>query len=121
MRLTDNFSVAKSKFEADYPQLSEKLLDRTLENFSKEDNILIFPHDLLESPDLEKDGKVLETVSGQIKTQNIIGFLGCGDERLTIHSRFANGDDDYFLHYMLQKVLQLNLTSLDVGLSQEDS
>lgn len=121
MRLTDNFSVAKSKFEADYPQLSEKLLDRTLENLSKEDNIFIFPHDLLEFPDLEKDGKVLETVSGQIKTQNIIGFLGYENERLTIHSRFANGDDDYFLHYMLQKVLQLNLTSLDVGLSQEDS
>lgn len=121
MRLTDNFSVAKSKFEADYPQLSEKLLDRTLENLSKEDNIFIFPHDLLESPDLEKDGKVLETVSGQIKTQNIIGFLGYENERLTIHSRFANGDDNYFLHYMLQKVLQLNLTSLDVGLSQEDS
>ncbi|EMB87353.1 McrC family protein [Streptococcus mutans] len=121
MRLTDNSSVAKSEFEADYPQLSEKLLDRTLESLSQEDNILIFPHDLLDSPDLEKDGKVLETVNGQIKTQNIIGFLGCGDERLTIHSRFANGDDDYFLHYMLQKVLQLNLTSLDVGLSQEDS
>ena len=46
---------------------------------------------------------------------------GRGDERLTIHSRFANGDDDYFLHYMLQDVLQLNLTSLNVGLSQEDS
>lgn len=121
MRLTDNSSVAKSKFEADYPQLSEKLLDRVLESLSQEDNILIFPHDLLDSPDLEKDGKVLETVNGQIKTQNIIGFLGCGDERLTIHSRFANEDDDYFLHYMLQKVLQLNLTSLDVGLSQEDS
>ena len=121
MRLTDNSSVAKSEFEADYPQLSEKLLDRTLESLSQEDNILIFPHDLLDSPDLEKDGKVLETVNGQIKTQNIIGFLGCGDERLTIHSRFANEDDDYFLHYMLQKVLQLNLTSLDVGLSQEDS
>ncbi|WP_019321738.1 5-methylcytosine restriction system specificity protein McrC, partial [Streptococcus mutans] len=121
MRLTDNFSVAKSKFEADYPQLSEKLLDRTLESLSQEDNILIFPHDLLDSPDLEKDGKVLETVNGQIKTQNIIGFLGYENERLTIHSRFANGDDNYFLHYMLQKVLQLNLTSLDVGLSQEDS
>ena len=122
MRLTDNQQkFLKSDFENEFHNLSAQLLDRTLENFSKEDNILIFPHDLLDSPDLEKDGKVLETVSGQIKTQNILGFLGCGDERLTIHSRFANGDDDYFLHYMLQKVLQLNLTSLDVGLSQEDS
>lgn len=119
--MKDNSWISKSKFEADYPQLSEKLLDRTLESLSQEDNILIFPNDLLESPDLEKDGKVLETVSGQIKTQNIIGFLGYENERLTIHSRFANGDDNYFLHYMLQKVLQLNLTSLDVGLSQEDS
>lgn len=122
MRLTDNQQkFLKSDFENEFHNLSAQLLDRTLENFSKEDNILIFPHDLLESPDLEKDGKVLETVSGQIKTQNIIGFLGYENERLTIHSRFANGDDNYFLHYMLQKVLQLNLTSLDVGLSQEDS
>lgn len=122
MRLTDNQQIfLKSDFENEFHNLSAQLLDRTLENLSKEDNIFIFPHDLLEFPDLEKDGKVLETVSGQIKTQNILGFLGCGDERLTIHSRFANGDDDYFLHYMLQKVLQLNLTSLDVGLSQEDS
>ncbi|MCB4948014.1 McrC family protein [Streptococcus mutans] len=122
MRLTDNQQkFLKSDFENEFHNLSAQLLDRTLENFSKEDNIFIFPHDLLEFPDLEKDGKVLETVSGQIKTQNIIGFLGYENERLTIHSRFANGDDDYFLHYMLQKVLQLNLTSLDVGLSQEDS
>lgn len=122
MRLTDNQQkFLKSDFENEFHNLSAQLLDRTLENLSKEDNIFIFPHDLLESPDLEKDGKVLETVSGQIKTQNIIGFLGYENERLTIHSRFANGDDNYFLHYMLQKVLQLNLTSLDVGLSQEDS
>lgn len=122
MRLTDNQQIfLKSDFENEFHNLSAQLLDRTLESLSQEDNILIFPHDLLDSPDLEKDGKVLETVNGQIKTQNIIGFLGCGDERLTIHSRFANEDDDYFLHYMLQKVLQLNLTSLDVGLSQEDS
>ncbi|EMC29866.1 hypothetical protein SMU85_01269 [Streptococcus mutans ST6] len=122
MRLTDNQQIfLKSDFENEFHNLSAQLLDRTLESLSQEDNILIFPHDLLDSPDLEKDGKVLETVNGQIKTQNIIGFLGCGDERLTIHSRFANEDDDYFLHYMLQKVLQLNLTSLDIGLSQEDS
>lgn len=122
MRLTDNQQIfLKSDFENEFHNLSAQLLDRTLESLSQEDNILIFPHDLLESPDLEKDGKVLETVSGQIKTQNIIGFLGYENERLTIHSRFANGDDNYFLHYMLQKVLQLNLTSLDVGLSQEDS
>ncbi|MGT2906481.1 McrC family protein [Streptococcus dentiloxodontae] len=122
MILTDNQQkFPKSDFENEFPNLSAYLLDRTLESLSEEDNIFIFPHDLLASPDLEKDGKVLETVNNQIKTRNIIGFLGCGDERLTIHSRFTDDDNDYFLHYMLQKVLQLNLTSLDIGLSREDS
>ncbi len=50
----------------------------------------------------------------------MIGFLGYGQERLTISSRFSVKGDDYFLHYLLQKVLHINLTSLDVGLSPED-
>ena len=48
------------------------------------------------------------------------GFLGYGQERLTISSRFSEESNDHFLHYLLQKVLNINLTSLDVGLSQED-
>jgi len=50
----------------------------------------------------------------------VIGFLGYGQERLTISSRFSNANNDYFLHYLLQKVLNINLTNLDVGLSSED-
>nr|MBW8204032.1 3-isopropylmalate dehydrogenase [Streptococcus oralis] len=43
-----------------------------------------------------------------------------GQERLTISSRFSDESNDQFLHYLLQKVLNINLTSLDVGLSPED-
>ena len=46
--------------------------------------------------------------------------MGCDQERLTISSRFSDESDDYFLHYLLQKVFNINLTSLDVGLSPED-
>ena len=121
MQLTDNQqALNKEEFITEYPKISQVLLDRTLENLSQEDNIFIFPNDLQYSPDLDKDQKILETVNQKIKTGNVIGFLGYGQERLTISSRFSNERDDYFLHYLLQKVLNINLTSLDVALSRED-
>ena len=121
MRITDNqHKIIKEDFVAEYPKLSQAVLDRTLDNLSKEDNIFIFPNDLMNSPDLDKDQKILETVNQEIKTGNVIGFLGYGQERLTLSSRFSDGSNDHFLHYLLQKVLNINLTSLDVGLSPED-
>ena len=121
MRITDNqHKIIKEDFVAEYPKISQLLLDRTLGNLSQEDNIFIFPSDLEYSPDLDKDQKILETVNREIKTGNVIGFLGYGQERLTISSRFSNESDDYFLHYLLQKVLNINLTSLDVSLSREE-
>ena len=121
MRITDNqHRIAKEDFVAEYPKLSQALLDRTLDNLSREDNIFIFPNDLTHSPDLDKDQKIFETVDQEIKTGNVIGFLGCGQEKLTISSRFSDESNDHFLHYLLQKVLNINLTSLDVALSRED-
>ena len=121
MRITDNqHRIAKEDFVTEYPNLSQALLDRTLDNLSREDNIFIFPNDLMNSPDLDKDQKILETVNQEIKTGNVIGFLGCGQERLTISSRFSDEYNDHFLHYLLQKVLHINLTSLDVALSREE-
>ena len=121
MRITDNqHIIAKENFITEYPKLSQALLDRTLDNLSREDSIFIFPNDLKHSPDLDKDQKIFETVNQEIKTGNVIGFLGYGQERLTISSRFSDESNDHFLHYLLQKVLNINLTSLDVSLSPED-
>lgn len=121
MRITDNqHKIAKEDFFAEYPNLSQALLDRTLDSLSIEDSIFIFPNDLINSLDLDRDQKILETVNQEIKTGNVIGFLGYGQERLTIASRFSDESNDHFLHYLLQKVLNINLTSLDVGLSPED-
>ena len=121
MQLTDNQqALNKEEFITEYPKISQVLLDRTLDNLSQEESIFIFPNDLKNSPDLDKEQKILETVNQKINTGNVIGFLGCGQERLTISSRFSSKSDDYFLHYLLQKVLNINLTSLDVGLSREE-
>ena len=121
MRITDNqHKIVKEEFVEGYPKLSNLLLDRTLESLSQDERVFIFPNDLKNSPDLEKDQKIFETVNQKIKTGNVIGFLGCGQERLTISSRFSDESNDHFLHYLLQKVLHINLTSLDVALSRED-
>ena len=121
MQLTDNQqALNKEEFITEYPKISQVLLDRTLDNLSQEESIFIFPNDLKNSPDLDKEQKILETVNQKINTGNVIGFLGCGQERLTISSRFSSKSDDYFLHYLLQKVLNINLTRLDVGLSREE-
>ena len=121
MRITDNqHKIVKEEFVEEYPKLSNLLLDRTLESLSQDERVFIFPNDLKNSPDLEKDQKIFETVNQEIKTGNVIGFLGCGQERLTISSRFSDKYNDHFLHYLLQKVLHINLTSLDVALSREE-
>lgn len=48
-----------------------------------------------------------------VKTGNLAGFIGLNDMYIAIRSRFGteNGDD-YFLHYMLKKVLSVNLFNL---------
>lgn len=118
MRITDNqHQIDKQAFQASYPYLTKHLLDIPLKQLAKEKNILVFPHDLQDCPDLDKDAKIVETVGNHLKTSNLIGFFGYKTDRLTIHSRFSQGEQDYFLHYMLQKVLQINLTNLNTSLS----
>jgi 5-methylcytosine-specific restriction endonuclease McrBC regulatory subunit McrC len=49
-----------------------------------------------------------------------MGFIGRNDTRLTITSRFAQDDNhDYFLHYMLGKILSLNIVNLDTTTDRE--
>ncbi len=44
MQLTDNQqSISKEEFIAEYPKISQALLDRTIDNLSQEDSIFMFP------------------------------------------------------------------------------
>ena len=54
-------------------------------------------------------------------TGNIMGFVGYNGTQICIRSRFAeDGGKDYFLHYMLQKVLCLNVLNLDFQSDREN-
>ena len=120
MRVKDNHTYSKYEFVSEYPLLSDKLLDKTLLTLSQNENLLVFPHDFLTVDDMDHDSKIVETVNDTIKTQNIIGFIGYQGEQLDIHSRFSDGNDHYFLHYMLQKVLNINIVNLDTQLSMKE-
>ena len=80
--------------------------------FDDNPNLLIFPQNLEEYGDKIGKEYVCEVRDGKLFTRNIMGFIGCGDTKVRIHSRFAQGEDDYFLHYMLQKVFAINLFDL---------
>lgn len=50
-----------------------------------------------------------------------MGFLGCGDERLIIESRFCGEEEDYFFQYLLDRVLDFpNIVDLESDANQEN-
>ena len=92
----------------------QKIAEKPIGKLSLDDNpnLLIFPLDLKEYGDKIGDQYICEVREGKLFTKNIMGFIGYGNTKLRIHSRFAQGDNDYFLHYMLQKVFSINLFDL---------
>lgn len=79
---------------------------------------IIFPPNLNESEDLDEQF-LLEYKSGDYRTTNLIGWLAEGDDKITIHSRFDDEKSDFFLNYMLQKVLKINVINFNLGASDE--
>lgn len=91
-------------------------------------NLLVFP-DSWDQYDRDFGKKVICDVAQdeeghKLRTNSIVGFVGRNGTHLSIHSRFANGansEQDYFLHYMLQRVAQISLFHLDHTTDQDDS
>lgn len=85
-------------------------------------NLLVFP-DSFNSYDRDFGKKVICNISDEGKTlytNSIVGFIGRNKTHLSIHSRFANdGKEDFFLHYMLQKVAKINLLSLQHTMDED--
>jgi 5-methylcytosine-specific restriction endonuclease McrBC regulatory subunit McrC len=87
------------KFIADYNLETKK---------SDNSNLLVFP----ESLDFD-DSHIFTLQDGIIKTGNLMGFVGRNNTQLTISSRFYPKGNDYFLHYMLQKVFAINIFNFE--------
>lgn len=80
-------------------------------------DLLIFPHCLGDRRKEFCDAEICAIVGNTITTGNLMGFVGVEDgehcAELTIRSRFQqDGKEDYFLHYLLEKVFHINLLKL---------
>lgn len=109
-------------FEAHLPNLL-KLSEHAIRDIKLEEhpNLLFFPHDFKTYGDEIGMEKIFELDGDCMATGNIMGFVGYNGTQISIHSRFAeDGGKDYFLHYMLQKVLCLNIFNLDFQSDREN-
>ena len=99
----------------------KKLAEPTIANLSLEEhpNLLIFPQDLDVYGDKIGDAHIFEVKDDTIVTGNIMGFIGCGNTKVNISSRFTKGENDYFLHYMLLKVFAINIFDLQSNSDDE--
>ncbi|MBO7476544.1 MAG: hypothetical protein J6U04_01255 [Salinivirgaceae bacterium] len=91
-------------------KLSEKPLCEL--NLDEHPNLLVFPPDLKTHGDDIGRERIFGIDGNKLLTGNIMGFVGYRNTQVRISSRFANGDNDYFLHYMLRKVFAINLFDL---------
>ena len=104
LRIKDNSAEKKAVFEG-MPNLTCKIADKTLAQLERE-GVFVFPEMIGDSEDLTKEQTILQSVNDSYRTGNVMGFLGYGNERLIIDSRFCSGDNDYFLYYLLDRVFE---------------
>lgn len=84
--------------------------------------LLVYPHSFYRCEDetdkqsllnLQLHWKENQCTEAILNTGNIAGFINVNGQSLSIHSRFATDTkQDFFLHYMLQKVLRINLVNM---------
>lgn len=99
----------------------QKIADTKICNikFEENQNLLIFPNCLDQHGDNLSEEKIFSLHGSVLTTGNIMGFVGVNNSELKIQSRFAKQDEDYFLHYMLQKVFCINMFDMKHSYNQE--
>ncbi|MCD8336510.1 MAG: hypothetical protein LUD18_04395 [Lachnospiraceae bacterium] len=118
-RIRDNTQTLKESFAA-IPGLTGKIADKTLEQLERE-GIFAFPDEVDDAEDLTKDQLILQSVNDTYRSGNIMGFLGCGAERLIIESRFSSKNSDFFFQYLLDKVMDFpSMLNLETDTDQDN-
>ena len=119
LKIKDNSQLAKDVF-SDIGSLTGRIADKTLEQLERE-GVFVFPEFVKDSEDITGDQMILQGINNTYRSGNVMGFLGCGDERLMIESRFCGEGDDYFFQYLLDKVLDFpNIVDLESDASQDN-
>ena len=119
LKIKDNQYLPKEDFYQ-VKSIASCVSDKTLEQLERE-GVFVFPEIIKDAEDITKNQMILQSCNDMYCTGNVMGFLGSGDERLVIESRFSLGDNDYFFQYLLETVLDFpNFISLDTNANQEE-
>ena len=119
LSIKDNSRRRKNDFDV-IGKLTDKIADKTLDQLERE-GMFIFPESVRDADDLSEDQMILQSVNGDYRTGNVMGFIGYGDERLVIESRFCTDGEDYFFRYLLDAVLSFpNIVDLEFDSDQDD-
>ena len=117
-KVKDNTTYITSRFSCNQCIFSN-ILNKSLNQLDAE-GLFIFPEAIKKVEDLTRDQMILQEFNGKYRTGNVMGFIGYGKERLIIQSRFCNDKEDYFLSYLLERVLNIpNIVSLDADTSSD--
>lgn len=104
--------------EKDLSALAEIANRPLCELIEAKPKLLVFPHCLGESRDNIGQCPIFSLYDKRIQTGNVVGFCGLNGVNVHIHSRFDSNERQYFLHFMLQKVFDINM--LDLPTTTED-
>lgn len=119
LRIKDNNLNKKDDF-LEIKTVTGKIANKTLEQLERE-GIFVFPEIVKDAKDVTRDQMILQSVNDSYRSGNVMGFLGYGDERLMIESRFSGDNEDYFFQYLLDKVLDFpNIVDLKVDADPND-
>ncbi|MCR5129267.1 MAG: McrC family protein [Lachnospiraceae bacterium] len=102
-KIKDNKQEKKDTF-SEIANLTGRIADKTLEQLERE-GVFVFPEFIVDAEDITKDQMILQSINDTYRAGNVMGFIGYGDERLIIESRFCGKNEDYFFQYLLDRVL----------------
>lgn len=119
LKIKDNSQTKKERFSS-LTNLTRCVADKTLEQLERE-GVFVFPDVVKDAEDITSDQMILQGINDSYQSGNVMGFIGLGDERLIIESRFSTGGDDYLFQYLLSKVLDFpNIVNLEVNANDDD-
>lgn len=120
--LTDNSFKLRSEITGNIDDLRE-IADISIDSLHDGNGrkLWLFPLAGDRYDDKIQDETILSFRDGKVYTGNIMGFIGFGNTKLSISSRFSkDSDKDYFLQYMLQQVFSINLFDLKSSFEKEN-
>ena len=120
LKIKDNQYKQKEEF-FEVMSVVERVADKTLGQLERE-GIFVFPEFIKDAEDISNNQMILQSYNHMYCSGNVMGFLGFGDQRLVIESRFSLGEKDYFFQYLLEKVMDFpNFINLETNVNREDN